>query len=252
MTELLLFLVAALGGALNAVVGGGSIVAFSALLLAGVPPVTANATTTFALWPAFAASAVAYRRELRPPRPLLLAFAAASMVGGALGALSLLRTPTSVFARLVPWLLLVASALFTFGGAVSARLRRDATAGHATIVGGTLVQLVIAIYGGYFGGGMGIAMLAAWTALGMTDLHAMNGLRTLLAVLINGVALCAFVAAGVIAWRPGLLMAVSASAAGYFGAAYIRRLDPRWVRRFVIAVAWAMTAYFFVRTYLLV
>lgn len=246
----LLFLASVLGGALNSVVGGGSFVAFPALLFAGVPAVSANATTTFALWPAAVGSLVAYRRDLRQPRRLVVAFSLTSLIGGGLGALLLLGTSDRTFVRLVPWLLLFASLLFSFGGKLALRLGAHESENGATRIAlGTAAQLVISIYGGYFGGGMGIVMLALWSVLGMTDLHAMNGLRTLLVILINGVALTAFIVAGAVAWRPGLVMVVGATAAGYFGAAWARRVDPRWVRRFVLAVAWAMTGYFFVRAY---
>jgi uncharacterized membrane protein YfcA len=246
----LVLLAAAVGGALNAVVGGGSFVAFPALLIAGVPPVSANATTTLALWPGALASTIAYRHDIDEPRTRLAVLAGASLVGGVLGAFALLHTSNTTFVRLVPWLMLLSAALFSAGGRLTARLRdRASGAGTGMLVGGALVQLLISIYGGYFGGGMGIMMLAAWSAMGMTDIHAMNGLRSLLGTLINGVALVAFVAAGAIAWAPGLLMVAGATASGYFGAALARRVDPRRVRQFVVAVAWAMTAWFFLRTY---
>jgi uncharacterized membrane protein YfcA len=263
LDALVLVAAAALAGALNSVVGGGSFVAFPALLLVGVAPVSANATTALALWPGSLASTVAYRRELRqPPRAVLAALIGASAVGGTLGALLLLRTPNATFIRLIPWLLLLASALFTFGGPAMARLAAragsdrhpaspsqsgptSAPGGKLVLVAAALTQLAIATYGGYFGGGMGIMMLAVWSTLGMTDIHRMNGLRVLVALVINGVALVAFIAAHAIAWTAALPMMVAATATGWFGAAVARRVAPRHVRRFVIAVAWSMTAYFF-------
>jgi uncharacterized membrane protein YfcA len=245
----LLFLAAAAGGALNSVVGGGSLVAFPALVLAGTPPVTANATAAFALWPGALASTVAYRRDIRPPRALAIAFIATSLVGGLAGARLLLSTPERFFGHLVPWLLLAASAAFTVGPQVIARLRPagDGAIGPLALATGALVQLGIAVYGGYFGGGMGILMLATWSLMGMRGIHAMNGLRTLLGTVINGVAVATFLAAHAVAWRPALVMVVGATAAGYAGAAGARRVDPRWVRRLVLVMAWAMTAWFFVR-----
>jgi uncharacterized membrane protein YfcA len=144
--------------------------------------------------------------------------------------------------------MLLATVLFTFGGRLGERLGTRAASGRFALVAGVVLQLVIATYGGYFGGGMGIMMLAAWSLLGMRDLHAMNGLRSVLATLLNGVAVIAFVAAGAIAWRPGLIMVVGSTAAGYLGAAAARRIDPRWVRRLVVALAWLLTAWFFVRS----
>jgi uncharacterized membrane protein YfcA len=171
-----------------------------------------------------------------------------SLVGGLAGALLLLRTPETIFARLVPWLLLAASALFTVGPRLTARLRDGGDGpGPLALTIGALVQLGIATYGGYFGGGMGIMMLATWSLIGMTDLHAMSALRTLCGVLINSVAVAAFVTARAVAWRPGLVMVAGATLAGYAGAAAARRVDPRWVRRVVLVIAWAMTGWFFYR-----
>jgi uncharacterized membrane protein YfcA len=249
VTGLVLFYAAALGCALNAVVGGGSFVAFPALLFAGVPAVSANATTAFALWPGALASIIAYRRELKQPPARLWWFGAASVAGGALGALLLMRTPNTTFVRIIPWLMLFATVAFTFGRALTRRLgllgKGGASDGMGALVVGAAAQLFISIYGGYFGGGMGIVMLATWSLLGMSDLNAMNGLRTLLSALINGVAVAWFISAGAVSWRPGLVMVAGATCAGYGGAALARRIDPEWVRRFVMAVAWAMTGYFF-------
>lgn len=242
----------ALGGALNALVGGGSFVAFPALLFAGVPPVMANATTTFALWPGGIASAWAYRRDLAATgRDEWLAFGAASLAGGAIGALLLLRTPEATFVRLVPLLLLFATLLFTFGPRLVERLRARAGAPRPSVrlTAGMALQLAISIYGGYFGGGMGIMMLAAWSLLGLLDIHAMNGLRTVLATLLNGVALLLFVLSDSVAWRPGVVVMGAATVAGYAGAAAARKLPPARARKLVLVIAWLMTAYFFVRTY---
>jgi len=253
-TGALLFLAAVAGGALNSVAGGGSFVAFPALLFAGVPAVRANATNTIALWPGSVASAFAYRRELASVRATLWPMAAASLAGGLCGSLLLLRTSDQTFVRLVPWLLLFATLLFSFGGRVARRLARaDRGAKNG---GGTgmwvavTAQLAIAFYGGYFGGGMGIMMLAVLTLLGMTRIHEMNALKNVLGAFINGVAVAAFVVAGAVAWRQGTVMVAGGMTGGYLGAALARRTDPRYVRALVLVIAWAMTAYFFVRTYI--
>jgi uncharacterized membrane protein YfcA len=245
---------ALLGGALNSVAGGGSFLTFPALIVTGVPPVQANATSTAALWPGSLMSVAAYRRELRGRRGLAL-LAGTSVAGGVLGALLLLRTPQAVFVQLVPYLLLAATLLFAFGGALTRHVRQrfrlhvvdspDMPA--AMLAGVALLQLAIATYGGYFGGGIGILMLAALALLGMDDLHAMNALKTLMASCINGVAVLTFVLAGAVAWPQALLMLGAAMAGGYGGAHYARKMDQRLVRRFVIAVGFAMTAYFFLR-----
>jgi uncharacterized membrane protein YfcA len=178
----LLFLAAAVGGGLNSVAGGGSFVAFPALLFAGVAPVPANATNTIALWPASLASVVAYRREIRDVRREVVPLGAAALAGGLAGSVLLLRTSDRTFVLLIPFLLLFATVLFTFGGPVAKRLTRGAQAPLPVAV---VAQFFISVYGGYFGGGMGIMMLAVMTLLGMTNIHKMNGLKNVLAVLIN-------------------------------------------------------------------
>lgn len=240
-----LFFAAALGGAINSVAGGGSFVAFPALLFAGAAPIAANATNAVALWPASAASAVAYRRELHDIRRELVAMGAAALVGGLAGSLLLLRTSESRFVLLIPWLLLFATVLFTFGGAMGARARRVEAPLWVAIV----AQFFISIYGGYFGGGIGIMMLAVLSLLGMRDIHRMNALKTILATLINGVAVVAFIVAGMVDWRRGVVMVAGGIAGGYAGAAIARRVQSKHVRRLVLAIAWTMTVYFFARTY---
>lgn len=245
-TYVLLFLAAVAGGAINSVAGGGSFVAFPALLFAGVAPVPANATNTIALWPGSVASVFAYRRELDEVKRELLPLGIAALVGGLAGSLMLLRTSESTFVLLIPWLLLFATLLFTFGGAVAKRLTRGA---RTPLWLATVAQLGIAVYGGYFGGGAGIMMLAVLTLLGMTHIHRMNALKALLGALINGVAVVAFILAGAIVWGPGVVMIAGGITGGYAGAALARRVSPKYVRWIVMGIAWAMTAYFFVKTY---
>jgi uncharacterized membrane protein YfcA len=273
----LLFCVAFVGGALNAVAGGGSFLTLPALLYAGIPPVSANATSTFAMWPASVASAFAYRGEIARARAWMVRLGTISLAGGLLGGLLLVRTSDASFVRLLPWLMLVAAVTFTFGGRMTQwarswriggdrqtaatpieRQQPTAASGRAPEsaggIGGVHVplwtlplQLIIATYGGYFGGGMGIMMLAALAIAGMTDMHEMNGLKTVLAIAINGVALAAFVVSGSIAWAPGFVMVVGGISGGYFGASVARRVAGASVRLIVIIVAWSMTVYFFVR-----
>jgi uncharacterized membrane protein YfcA len=243
-----LFVVALLAGALNALAGGGSFLALPALLWAGVPAVAANATTTFAMWPASVASAVAYRRDIRIEGAWVLPLGAASLAGGFLGGLLLMRTPDTSFMRLLPWLMLLASLTFTFGHRLTplaARGRSHPLAPWTLL----LLQLAIATYGGYFGGGMGIMMLAAMAIAGMTNIHEMNALKVMLAIAINGVALAEFLLRGAVVWTPGLVMASGGITGGYAGAGIARRLPQPQVRLFVIAIAWILTAYFFVAPY---
>jgi uncharacterized protein len=251
----LLFLAAAVGGALNAVAGGGSFLTLPALIVAGVSPVVANATSTLALWPASLSSTFAYRRELRSSRQWLAVLGAASVVGGLAGALLLVRTSDDAFLRLLPWLMLVAAATFTFGHKLRPA-RKGGEAPHPfergaswrpALLAVVAAQFVIATYGGYFGGGMGIMMLATMALAGMTNIHEMNGLKSFLGVSINGLALATFILSGAISWTHGLAMAVGATLGGYTTASFARRIDPRYVRWFVIAVGWVMTIYFFLR-----
>lgn len=245
-----LFGSAVLGGGLNSVAGGGSFLTFPALIVTGVPSVRANATSTVALWPGSLASVGAYRRELTSLRYVRL-LSAVSLIGGLLGALLLLRTPASTFSQLIPYLLLGATVLFAFNGQIKQALRRFST--HNETPPGKLpvrlmgAQLVISTYGGYFGGGIGILMLAALGMFGMENIHEMNALKTLLASCINGIAVLAFVIAGAVAWPQALLMLCGAVIGGYAGAAMARKLNPVHVRRFVVVVGCVMTAYFFLR-----
>jgi uncharacterized membrane protein YfcA len=245
-TFALLFVAAAIGGAINSVAGGGSFVAFPALLFAGVPAVPANATNTIALWPGSVAAAFAYRRELRDVRRELIPLGIASLTGGLAGSVLLLRTSDHTFVLLIPWLLLFATVLFSFGGAVTRRVKGGAPASLWTAI---VAQLVIGIYGGYFGGGIGIMMLAVLSILGLTDIHRMNGVKAVLGALINGVSVATFVVAGAVSWPPAVVMIAGGILGGYAGASVARTIEPKLVRRMVLAVAWGMTAYFFLRTY---
>jgi len=250
-TYIFLFIAGMLGGALNAVAGGGSFIAFPALLFAGVPPISANATNTVALWVGVTASTGAYRKHLDISRRVLIPLAVTSVVGGIAGAFLLLRTPAQTFLRVLPWLMLGATLLFVFGG----RLARGSKSGLAhdastsAILLAAIVELIVAVYGGYFGGGVGILNLAMLAALGMTDIHAMNALKVVLGGIINGVAVVTFALQGAIAWKPGLIMIAGAIAGGYFGAHYAQKLPQSWIRASVIAVGTGMTIYFFWKAY---
>lgn len=252
LQALFLFAAALLGGVLNAVAGGGSFFSFPALLFAGVAPVSANATSTIALWPGSLASLLAYRRELaRRGIGGLLWLSLISLAGGTLGSLLLLRTRDATFARLVPFLLLLATLIFAFSGPALRWLRARGTShgppSAARRLAVALSQLLIAVYGGFFGGGIGILMLAALAVSGMEDIHEMNALKTLLAAIINGISVLIFIAAGVARWPEAAVMIAGAIAGGYGGAALGRRVEPLLIRRFVIVVGAALTIYFFVR-----
>jgi len=250
-TYLFLFVAGVLGGALNAVAGGGSFVAFPALMFAGVPPISANATNAVALWVGVTASTGAYRKHLDISRRVMLPLAVTSVIGGIAGAFLLLRTPANTFLHVLPWLMLGATLLFVFGG----RLARGSKSGLAhdasttAIAVAAIFELVVAVYGGYFGGGVGIMNLAMLAVLGMTDIHAMNALKVVLGGIINGVAVVTFILAGAVAWKPGVIMTAGAIVGGYFGAHYAQKLPQAWIRAFVIVVGTAMTVYFFWKAY---
>ena len=248
---LLLFFAALLGGALNAVAGGGSFVAFPALLFTGVPPVPANATNTVALWTGLAFSGGAFRHHLKIRRSVLLPLVGVSLAGGVGGALLLLHTPGQTFLQILPWLMLVAVLLFIFGPKLT-RVR-DKRVLHQpsakAIVAASFLQLLVAIYGGYFGGGMGFVILAMLTAFGMADIHEMNAFKIVLSSATNGIAVLIFIFRHAVYWPQALVMICGAALGGYFGAHYSLRLPQFWVRWFVIAVGAGMTAYFFVRAY---
>ena len=218
---------------------------FPALVLAGIPDIAANATSTAAVCPGALASAVAYRTDVAGlGRGFLLSLVAISLVGGLVGALLLLWTPAPTFARLIPWLLLGATLLFAGGRRVANAVRSRV---HVTPPAILVGQFFIAIYGGYFGGGIGILMLGMMTAAGFTDVNQMNGIKTLLSGCLNAVAVVTFAIAHKIVWLPAALMAVAAIIGGYAGGAIARRVDPSRIRALVIVIGVAMTTYFFVR-----
>jgi uncharacterized membrane protein YfcA len=250
-TAIFLFFAGALGGAINAVAGGGSFVAFPALLFTGVPPVPANATNTLALWVGTTASGGAYREKLSIARRVMIPLVVTSVIGGLAGAFLLIKTPAQTFLRVLPWLLLGATLLFAFGkhltGRISASISHDAS--NASVAGASIFELVVAVYGGYFGGGIGIMNLAMLAALGMTDIHAMNKLKVVLGGVINGVAAITFIITGAIVWPQAIVMTGGSLVGGYSSAHYAQKLPQSWVKAFVILVGTAMTIYFFIRGY---
>lgn len=244
---ILLFFASILAGAMNSVAGGGTFFTFPMLIFTGMNPIAANATNTMALWPGSLASVGAYRRELAASRPLLPPLMVISFIGGLLGAIVLLKTPEQTFKELVPWLLLVATLLFTFSPKITAYLRRhssDQVTRKGKILG-WLGQLGIATYGGYFGGGIGILMLSMLSLMGLSNIHQMNGLKTLLATVINGIAVLTFILAGTIVWPQAVLMMVGAIIGGYGGASLARKIPPHYIRHFITVVGLTLSLYFF-------
>ncbi len=247
-----LLFAAVIAGALNALAGGGSFISFPALLFMGIPAVQANATNTVALWPGLAASMIAYSKRLKAPLRVLLPLLVTSVLGGWAGALLLLKTPQHTFLRLVPWLLLAGTLLFAFGNSIRAFVGKTAVVDNLedisrqSIVMGSTAELLVAIYGGYFGAGIGFMTLAMLALMGMRDIHAMGALRTQLAVAINAAAVITFVLAHAVLWPQCIVMIAGSLAGGWFGAHFAQRADPKKVRGTVIGVGVAMTVYFFV------
>src|SRR5579875_804528 len=239
----LLFLAGFVTGVMNAVAGGGSFIAFPALLLVGVPVIPANVTTTVSTVPGQIASVWAYRHDIREAiefdiRTLL----GISVVGGLIGALILLATPSTVFAGVLPWLMLLATAIFAFGNfAPSTMLERFSIGTRGALA----AQFVIAIYGGYFGAGIGFMMLAALTLYGMRNIHAMNGLKLMLALCMTVVSSVAFTLSGKVYWTEALVMCVATLIGGYAGARGSKRVKPALIKLFVVLLGTGLTVYFF-------
>ncbi|MEO8726177.1 MAG: sulfite exporter TauE/SafE family protein [Acidobacteriaceae bacterium] len=245
-----LFAAALVGGALNSVAGGGGFICFPALLVTGIPPIDANATNTVALWPGTLASAFSYRKEMQGTARHLVPLLIVASVGAFAGAKILLHTPQATFLRMVPWLLLAATLLFTFSAPISRWFR---SLGHSAQGGSSrralglaaMVQLVIAVYIGFFGAGAGILMLALFAILGVENIHTMNGMKSVLAAVCNGIALTTFIIARAVVWPQALVMIGGAIIGGYAGAHYAQKMDQRIVRGFVIFVGFTMAGYFF-------
>lgn len=242
---LLVALAAAIGATMNAVAGGGTLVTFPALVALGVPPITANATSTVALWPGTMTSMWGYRAELRGARRWAIAFAIPSLLGGLIGALLLLVTPERRFEAIVPWLILGATALFLAQQPLLRLLRERAPAEalhdadgslHPPAAPFLLYQLLVGVYGGYFGAGAGILMLAALGLMGLTNIHQMNGLKNWGGGVMNLVAVVVFAASGIVDWPVAAAMAVGATLGGVGGSLLAQRVGQAWVRRAIVAI----------------
>jgi uncharacterized protein len=242
---LLLIAVGVAAGLVNSVAGGGSFLTFPTLVFTGVPSVVANATSTVALFPGVFASAWAYRTDFQrlekvPLKPAIIV----SIVGGIAGALLLLFTAQKTFDAIIPWILLMATIALAAGPTVSRMLNSRVRIGTRTLI---LLQFLCAIYGGYFGGAVGIIMLAVWSMAGLHDVHAMNAGRTLLGGVMNAAAVICFVIAGKIWWLQAMLLLIAAVIGGYAGARLAKRVNPAIIRGVIIAISAAVTVAFFVR-----
>jgi uncharacterized membrane protein YfcA len=253
MRHVVVFVAAFIAGAINSVAGGGTLLSFPALVWVGLPSVMANATSTVAIWPGSFGSMLGYREDMRslPSHSYLLIIP--SGIGGIIGAILLALTPTALFDRLIPLLILFATLLFMLQEPVQ-RIIRTTGKAHAGssgwLIGALVFQFFVSLYGGYFGAGIGILMLAAFGILGYTDIHQMNGLKTLLAVFINGVAALYFIWKGLVVWPEAIVMAVASVIGGVWGAGFARRLGQKGVRRVVVVIGFGMALSLLLRAYL--
>lgn len=250
---LFLFIAGFLGGVINSIAGGGSFITFPALLFIGLPPITANATNTYASCAGYMSGAFAFRRDLQSHRSELPRIILISLTGGVLGAWLLLQTPEALFTEAIPWLLLVATALFVFGAQLNSSVKswagdhRHASTAGAALLG--FMLLGVCTYGGFFNAGLGIIILSYLTLAGHTDINAMNGLKLLISSTVSIVAIALFIHDGILAWYAGTVLLLGTLAGGYFSAHLSRRLPQQLVRRFVILASSVITLYFFYDTY---
>ncbi len=241
----LLFAVGLLAGAMNAAAGGGSFVTLPALLFAGIPSIPANATSTVALFPGALASAYAYRHDAKPfGHVSMRVMLAVMLAGGFVGAMLLIYTPSHTFDRMIPWLLLFGAMVFTFGPRVNIWLRRFVHIGPRTMI---VMQFLLGVYAGYFGGAVGIMMMAAWSMLGVTDIKAMSAARMLLTATANSVAVVIFSVSRLVWWPQTMIMMIAGIIGGYFGARVTRRLPPERIRIGISVLSFGMTAALFYR-----
>ncbi len=263
MTELLsdpigLLLVAGgafLAGGMNALAGGGTFFSFPALLAAGVPPVTANASNTVALWPASLSSAWVYRQELAKHRDWVVALTIVAAIGGVMGGLLLLAISNKAFTQLIPWLLLLATVLFAFSKQISrlvvklkSRMGIQQTDDQPHSKAGLFFQFIVTVYGGFFGAGQGILTLAALAIQGIEDIQEINALKNWISAVTYTVSALTFIIAGAITWPYTLLMVLTATMGGFAGARIARYLPAIWLKRIVIGVGTVMTVIYFFKT----
>jgi uncharacterized membrane protein YfcA len=252
---LILSLAAALAGAVNAIAGGGTLLTFPVLFAAlgstAGAAVIANATSTVALVPGSIAALFGYRREIQQERYWTSLLLVPSLVGGFVGSLLVVLLPSELFKAAVPWLILTAALLFALQPQIASwtGVGRPHQARHSRrlITGAIAFQFIVSVYGGYFGAGIGILMLSSLAMIGLTDIHRMNAIKTLLASVINGTSVVVFVAAGKVDWPFAIVMAAAASVGGYLGAHTARRIDRRVVRAIVVAIGFVLAAYYFYR-----
>jgi uncharacterized protein len=239
----LIFAAAFAAGSINAVAGGGTLITFPTLLWLGISSKMANGTSTVALWPGSVAGAWGFRRELKEADRRLTVLIVPSVIGGIAGSLLLVVTPTEVFDRVLPFLILFATVLFMVQEPLQRRfnLAQAHDGSRSYWLSWTMFfQLLVGVYGGYFGAGIGILMLAALSLMGHTDIHQMNGVKNTLATCINGLAAALFIYNGLVLWQEVFVMMVAAILGGIGGAGLARRAGRTAVRRTVVVVGFVM------------
>src|SRR6185503_14927522 len=230
-------------GSINSIAGGGTLVTFPLLIWLGMDPKEANATSTVGLGPGLFGGLYGFRKELANSTTILIRLGITSLIGGAVGAWLLIWTPSPTFARLVPFLILFATILFMAQGTINRRLRLQPIVAEPKAswwLGAIIFQFFSAIYGGYFGAGNGILMLAAMGLLGLHDIHRANGIKNFLGICLNSVAVFSFALEHLVRWPEALIMAGGALAGGYFGASMAVRVGKAWVRRGVVAIGFVI------------
>ena len=247
MFEWIILIVAGfLAGILNAIAGGGSFLTFPALVYAGIPPVSANATSAVAVFPGYLGAAAGFRKEILSfDKQTLRHYLILSIVGGLIGSLLLLVTSNAVFSSVVPWLLLFATLVFSFGKRCTDWL----ATGHKPLhKAETPILLAVSIYGGYFNGGLGIILLAAFITFGMQDLHLMNGLKNGMSLVLSTVSVITFAFAGIVQWPQAVIMMVATTIGGYLGALIAKAIPAKLLRLCIVSIGFIMTIIFFLRS----
>lgn len=249
--QLVLLIAAGLwGGALNAVAGGGTFFTFPVLIFCGLPPILANSTNKFGMWAGSFASVGGYWSEIKPQKHRLLLLSVIAGIGSVGGSVLLLMTSPEFFKALVPWLMLCATLLFAFGNrivrAIHARTAHHAAAGKVGRAGGLGGQFAIGVYGGFFGAGIGILLMALYELMGIRNIHQMNGLKVLVATVVNALSVLTFIITGMIVWPVALALGFGFFIGGYYGAVFAKRLPALWIRGFIIVYSLSVTCYFFI------
>lgn len=254
MLDYILLLIAGfVGGVINSIAGGGSFVTFPALLAVGVPPISANATNTFASCAGYLSGAYAFKEDIKPHKKALPKLTAISLLGGLSGAVLLLNTGESNFSLAIPWLLLLATLLFIFGQHINQYMKQKAQRhAHASGLGDVLLYgllFLVGLYGGFFNAGLGIITLSYLALAGYTNINAMNGLKLLISVVVSLIAIVLFIVHGAIAWQEGLIVLFGTLLGGYFAAHLSKTLPRRYVHTTIVISSCVITLYFFIQTY---